>query len=180
MLNHLKKRGKCNELNNNFVTIDIETIKKDNKLIPYLICGYNGSSYISSYGSQVNELFSSFINQLFTFFTNDSNTLIVYAHNFSGFDGIFLLKHLLSFGKVEPLLHNGKLITIKLIIGEGEFKDKTIIFKDSYLLLPNSLRELCKAFNVSSAKGYFPFNLTNIFYQGLLPEIELWNNIPSN
>ena len=29
--------------------MDIETIKSDNQLIPYLICGYNGSEYITSY-----------------------------------------------------------------------------------------------------------------------------------
>ena len=29
-------------------------------------------------------------------------------------------------------------------------------------------------------KGYFPFDLTNIFYKGYLPAIELWKNIPNN
>ena len=33
-------------------------------------------------------------NNKLTFFSN-SNTLYVYAHNFSSFDGIFLLKHLI-------------------------------------------------------------------------------------
>lgn len=36
-------------LQEKFVTFDIETIRKDNKLIPYLICAYNGSQYIESY-----------------------------------------------------------------------------------------------------------------------------------
>lgn len=37
-----------------------------------------------------------------------------------------------------------------------------------------SLRALCKAFNIISNKGYFPFKLTDIFYNGLLPKFEYW------
>jgi hypothetical protein len=90
------------------------------------------------------------------------------------------MKHLLQFGKVIPLLHNGKIISIKLKLNVVGYMNKTIIFKDSYLLLPLSLRELCVAFNVTASKGYFPFDLTNIFYKGFLPQIELWKNIPNN
>jgi hypothetical protein len=102
----------------------------------------------------------------------------VYAHNLSGFDGLFLLKHLISFGEINPLLHNGKIISIKLKVkGVIPSHDKTIIFKDSYLMLPLSLRKLCKAFEVILSKGYFPFNLTNIYYTGVFPKIEHWTGI---
>jgi hypothetical protein len=173
-------------IKSNFITMDIETITQNNKLIPYLICAYNGLDKINSYAELskgvINQkaLFSNFITQLLTFFNNDSSVITVYAHNFSGFDGIFLMKHLLSYGKVEPLLHNGKLISIKVKLNVEGYMNKTIVFKDSMLLLPLSLRELCSAFNVTVSKGYFPFNLTNIFYKGLLPQIELWKNIPNN
>ena len=40
------------ELNNNFVTMDIETIKVSNIITPYLICVYNGTDYISSYANE--------------------------------------------------------------------------------------------------------------------------------
>lgn len=155
-----------------FVTMDIETINRNGKLIPYLISAYNGTEFISSYSSDQNELFSNFINKLLTLSTN-SNNLIVYAHNLSGFDGIFLMKHLLAFGKVEPLLFNGKLMSIKVKMNSG----KSVIFKDSYLLLPLSLRDLCAAFEVTNPKGYFPFNLNNIFYTGVLPKFEYWTGI---
>ena len=155
--------------------MDIETIKQNNKLIPYLITAFNGTSYVTSFGEDQSELFSSFINGLFNFF--NSKTLVVYAHNLSGFDGIFLMKHLLSYGKVEPLIFNGRLISIKLKILTGKYKGKTIIFKDSMLLLPLGLRLLCKAFNVSIPKGYLPFKLTNIFYIGVLPKFEYWTGI---
>jgi hypothetical protein len=117
---------------------------------------------------------------LLTFFRNDSNVLIVYAHNLSGFDGIFLLKHLLEFGKVEPLLFNGKLMSIKVRLNIVGYKGKTILFKDSYLLLPLALRKLCVPFGVATPKGYFPFKLTNIFYAGLLPAFESWVGISTS
>jgi hypothetical protein len=166
-------------LNSNFVTMDIETIKLDSKLSPYLICAYNGVNYITSYANEsINQktFFSSFFNQLLNYFNND-NVLVVYAHNLSGFYGIFLLKYLLEYGKVEPLLHNGKLISIKVKLNVEGYKNKIIVFKDSYLLLPLSLRNLCKAFDVSASKSFFPFMLTNIFYKGILPKIEFWTEI---
>jgi DNA polymerase type B, organellar and viral len=174
------------ELNSKFVTMDVETIKLQGKITPYLICGYNGSDFISSYANIVNglidqkALFAAFINQLLTFFTTDSKNLVVYAHNFSGFYGIFLLKHLLFYGKVEPLIFNGKLMSIKVILNTEGCKGKTIIFKDSFLLLPLSLRKLCAAFNITAPKGHFPFLLTDIFYSGVLPKLALWIGLTIN
>jgi len=152
--------------------MDIETIKQDNKLIPYLICGYNGEKYITSYANKTLDqhlLFTSFIYQLLTFFSNGKNTITVYAHNFSSFDGVFFTNQLLEFGKVDPLLHEGKLITIKLNLNIKGYKNKTILFKDSYLLLPQTLRSLCEAFNLVDGKSHFPFNLNNILYKGVFP-----------
>jgi hypothetical protein len=83
------------------------------------------------------------------------------------------MKQLLPFGKVEPLLFNGKLITIKVRTANG----RIIQFKDSYLLLPQSLRKLCLAFDVVVHKGYFPFKLTNFYYTGVFPQFDLWSGI---
>ena len=178
-----KRAAVDTELNSNFVTMDVETINLLGKITPYLICAYNGTNSITSYGQQIKgvidqkTLFSSFINQLLTFFSNDSKTMVVYAHNFSKFDGVFLLKHLLSYGKVEPIIFNGKLMSIKVKLNVDGYKDKTIVFKDSLLLLPLSLRKLCLAFSVDTPKGYFPFLLTNIFYTGVIPKFEYWTGI---
>ena len=90
------------------------------------------------------------------------------------------MKHLLPFGKVQPLIFNGKIISIKVKLNLIGYTNKTIIFKDSMLLLPLSLRLLCGAFNISISKGYFPFGLNNILYKGILPKLELWKNIPNN
>ncbi len=167
-----------NKLITDFFTIDIETIRDNlGKLIPYLICAYNGKNYITSYTQDQTLLFKNFFNQLLTHIKSGTTTLI-YAHNLSGFDGIFLLKQILNLGKVEPLIFQGKLISIKLVIlGNTKSENKTIIFKDSYLLLPHSLRKLCEAFNITIPKGFFPFKLTNIFYNGILPKFEYWTGI---
>lgn len=163
-----------------FVTMDVETIKQqDGNLTPYLISAYNGTDYINSYAKLVNgiidqqELVTSFITQLSTFFTKKGKTLTVYAHNLSSFDGIFLIRNMLTLGSVQPLIYNGKLISIKLRLPNG----KTILFKDSMLLMPNSIRQLCTAFNVEIPKGHFPFLLNDIFYKGLFPAYTYWTGI---
>jgi hypothetical protein len=87
-----------------------------------------------------------------------------------------MLKHLFKFGKVKPLIHNGKIISIKLyVVIEGV--TSTIIFKDSFLLLSKSLRDLCTAFNLVESKGNFPFNLDNVNYSGVFPKYEHWTDI---
>jgi hypothetical protein len=82
---------------------------------------------------------------------------------------IQLKKH----GDIDPILNNGKLISIN-------FKSKNginIVFQDSYLMLPIFLRRLCLAFNVNSIKSYFPYLFNNIFYTGVLPAISYWTDI---
>ena len=184
-----RKQSKDKDLESDFVTMDIETITQDGNLVPYLICAFNGKDYITSYANDPlvgqgnvdpqKALFSSFINQLTNFFNKDRKALTVYAHNLSGFDGIFLMKHLLSFGKVEPLLFNGKLMSIKVNLNIEGYKGKTIVFKDSYLLLPMSLRQLCLAFDIAAPKGFFPFLMTTINYIGELPQFKYWKGINS-
>ena len=170
-----RRLQKESALKNNFITLDIETITKENKKIPYLINAYNGRHHLTSFNSNENELFQEFIPKLISLIEKGKETFI-YAHNLSTFDGVLILKHLFKFGKVKPLIHHGKIISIKLIVNiEGV--TSTIIFKDSYLLLSKSLRELCVAFNVESPKGYFPFNLNNINYSGVFPKYENWTEI---
>jgi hypothetical protein len=161
----------------NFVTMDIETIIQNNKIIPYLICAFNGQSYIESFSLNQQELFSNFIKGLLTFFSHKTKTLTVFAHNLSGFDGIFLLNHLIQYGTVEPLLYNGKLITIKLILNIDGYYGKTIIFKDSLFLLPISLRKLALIFKTTQVKGVFPYKLYNIFYNGIFPKFEYFTDL---
>lgn len=48
MLKLSEDLGADKNLINNFITMDIETIINNNKLVPYLICAYNGKDYIES------------------------------------------------------------------------------------------------------------------------------------
>jgi hypothetical protein len=162
---------------NNFLTIDIETVIVDGNLKPYLICGYSNEGYIHSYAKDLSEVA---IKQMFTKFIDQviciKNLKYIYAHNLSGFDGIFLLKHLINYegAKVKPIIFNGKIMGIDFIVNEGK---STIKFKDSFLLLPHSLRSLCKSFDVFNLKGYFPFNMTDINYVGEFPSYDLWTGL---
>jgi hypothetical protein len=61
-------------LDSNFITMDIETVKNENKISPYFICAYKGKDYITSCandsligGVQQKDLFNNFINNLLTF-----------------------------------------------------------------------------------------------------------------
>ncbi|BDI12843.1 hypothetical protein (mitochondrion) [Phanerochaete sordida] len=56
-------------------------------------------------------------------------------------------------------------------------EDRTIIFKDSYLLLPLGLRNLCQSFGVTSQKTNFPFLLSDINYVGEFPEYKFWSKM---
>jgi len=96
----------------------------------------------------------------------------IYLHNFSKFDGYFLVKYLSKIGSCDPIIHKGKIITLKF-----NYNNYNIVFKDSYLLLPSSLRKLGKSFNVESLKGFFPYALSDINYKGIVPEFKYFNNV---
>jgi hypothetical protein len=97
--------------------------------------------------------------------------------------GLALILSVKAISKIFDLV---SLLTAPLIIfsskGLGKTKslDKTITFKDSFLLLPHSLRNLCKAFGITMAKGYFPFLLSDINYTGIFPKFEYWTGISLN
>jgi hypothetical protein len=173
--------------NNSFMTIDIETVLVDNKQVPYLICGYSNGKYIHSYANDLSKesislMFKEFIGKMLTFKSVNK----VYAHNLSGFDGILLLNHLLDYEDpnttAKPMLFNNKLISIGFEIKDPNDKSikpktRTIVFKDSLLMLPMSLQKLCNSFNVTTPKTNFPFKLTDINYKGEFPSFDSWTGL---
>lgn len=173
-----RKLQVAKEISTDFITLDIETTLIDKRHTPYLVNAFNGKDHITSFNSNENELFKDFIKKLLVSIEDSGLTkAYIYAHNLSTFDGVLILKHLIPFGKVDPILHNGKIIAIKLIVKGSNDKNITLIFKDSYLLLPSSLRNLCKAFNIPISKGHFPFNLGDITYLGKFPAFEYFTDI---
>jgi len=77
------------------------------------------------------------------------------------------------------LIKDDKMIDIKIIFGKYN-----IAFRDSLLILPSSLRNLAKQFNVDN-KGIFPYNFVNdnfnkninLNYIGKVPAIKYWINL---
>jgi hypothetical protein len=103
----------------------------------------------------------------------------IYLHNFSKFDGYFLLKYLSQIGQVSPIIHKGRIISTKFslkdsITGNSKY---SVNFMDSLLILPSSLRALCNSFSVPSKKGIFPFKLFDINYQGSVPDYKYFDGV---
>ena len=124
-----KESSKSGEsLNNNYITMDIESIRVDNKVKPYLITSYDGRQYLTSYNHNEKELFREFITNLINHVQGSStsspagpsNKVYVYAHNLSTFDGVLILKHLFQFGRDSltfnqiKAIFNGEIITINV------------------------------------------------------------------
>jgi len=167
----ISKTKNVKTLTNNFITIDIETIINNGLLTPYLIAFYDGKILFSFYLSDYNSVEEMMLDCLKSILKRNYNGFKVYAHNMAKFDIIFLLKYLLKLGTIDPIIHNGKIIYLKINYGEnGQYQ---IEFKDSLLLLLGSLNSLSKSFNVEDKKSIFPHlfvNENNLDYIGEVPE----------
>ena len=96
----------------------------------------------------------------------------IYLHNFSKFDGYFLIKYLAKLGYCDPIIHKGKIISCIFT-----YNGIKVTFLDSYLLLTSSLKKLCKSFNVNDPKSIFPFLLNDINYSGEIPEYNKYDGV---
>jgi hypothetical protein len=96
----------------------------------------------------------------------------IYLHNFSKFDGYFLVKYLAKLGTCDPIIHKGKIISLKF-----NYNNYNITFKDSYLLLPSSLRKLSNSFSVESHKGIFPYRFMDTNYIGVVPFFKYFKGV---
>jgi hypothetical protein len=176
-LMRIKKKDK--KFNNNFITCEIETREINNKLTPICFSSYNGkvckSFYITDYSS-VNDMLLTAIRSLLLTKYHSWN---IYFHNLSLFDGVFIFKLLAEMpnSKIYPILKDGKMINLKLEWLSNNSK-YYINFRDSYLMLPESLRKLSSSFGVEK-KGYFPFSFLNdslipLNYEGTIPDFKYY------
>jgi len=95
--------------------------------------------------------------------------LYLFAHNAGKFDLVFLLEALIKIAtendKIDLLINNGNYIQVKFIINgklpedREKFNPKKVsmIFRDSYLLMPGSLAKLATSFGIDN-KGNFDVN----------------------
>lgn len=166
------------------ITMDIETREENDQLIPYCISLYDGKSsysfYLSDYGS-VSDMLESAIRSIMR---RKYNGYRVYLHNFSRFDGVFLLKVLaLLSDDVTPIIREDRIIELRLKYGldkKGKYQYQ-LIFRDSYLLLSHSLKDLTNTFQVDR-KGIFPYRFVNsaytyLDYVGAVPAFDYFDNI---
>ena len=188
-----------------FATLDLETILEDvSKGVQgmKLVCAsvafesitksYYLADFLHSYNKDVLEgktidyesAKTVLINRLFEdlFETRISlppkNKLVIYIHNGSKFDLVFLVNELLNFDKynLECLYKDGNFLSLTI-------KDKktnvSIQIKDSLLILQSSLDKLAKSFNVPLSKTIFPYtftNINNLYYEGPVPESIYFDN----
>lgn len=166
------------KLNNKIITLDIETRVINGVHIPYLISWFkdtsknNGSYYLKDYNNP-DEMIKACILELCRFKFNYHK---IYIHNFANFDGIFLLKNLTDLSNdVNVIINNGKLISIEFKFKKEHWKNPMVLsFRDSYQILPASLRNLAKSFDVTTQKTIFPYNFVNnpnldLLYIGKVP-----------
>lgn len=171
-------------INNNFITMDLETRTIDNIMSPYAVSIYDGtelkSLYLTDYANS-DAMLKEAINYIMKPKYNNSK---VYLHNFSFFDGIFLVRILseLSSTNIKPIIRDGRIIDLKFSFKAYENKNLThLYFRDSYLLLPSSLEKLAINFKVET-KGVFPYEFVNnknisLDYKGSIPNKKFYSEI---
>nr|YP_010691073.1 DNA polymerase [Phellinus igniarius]WBU93174.1 DNA polymerase [Phellinus igniarius] len=141
---------------------------------------YDGSSAKSFYITDYNSVKELIFEVLRNLLIKANSGKIIYIHNSSNFDLIFLLKHIANYPEVElePIIKDGKFINLKIRYGSN--KTYFINLKDSLLLLPVSLRKLAVFFKVDTLKSIFPYsfvNKDNLNFIGDVPSIEYFDNI---
>jgi len=170
------------KINTKLITMDIETLNLENgDLKPYLVTWFDGniikSYYLSNFNSSENMLLTA-INDLMKVKYHGHK---IYLHNFAKFDGVFLLKYLNRLGIINPVINDGRIITIPLRFRQNKLsRPYSITFKDSMLLLSSSLRKLAICFNVNVQKDIFPHkfvNEKNLNYVGNVPDFKYFYDI---
>ena len=164
------------KFNNKFMTMDIETRLINNVITPYSICFFDGFKNISFYDTDYIDSKDMLFNAISFIMKRKYHGYKIYVHNLSNFDGIFILKILASIpdSNLKPIIKDGKMIELKL-----SFSKYNISFRDSFLMLPSSLKNLAIQFKVEN-KGIFPYSFVNdvdLNYIGNVPEFKHFNNI---
>lgn len=162
------------------LTLDLETKNINGKLVPICMSFYDGekpqSFIFKNHESWSEDMFNAFKENILI---RKYDNYKIILHNFSNFDGIFMMDTLSRLGKIKPLTRDGKILQIKVYFntfdkdGKESKKGRSVTFYDSYLLLPSSLDSLSKSFNIQNKKTFFPFTFiddNNLDYCGEVPD----------
>lgn len=161
----------CSDINNraSFAALDIETVKgKDGNqtsvAISLVFKDNESKNLVKKLFTHVEEkkLFKEFLDFINSEEFIKNNISIIFAHNLGNFDGLFLLRGILTYVKditeISSLIdHHNKFILIKY---------KNIVFKDSYRIFNVSLNDLCNNFGVQGKISNYnkDFNSLDLFY----------------
>ncbi|KAK6923558.1 DNA-directed DNA polymerase, family B, mitochondria/virus [Dillenia turbinata] len=110
----------------------------------YSIDTYFSEDYsiiLDSFEERSRKVLFDLIERIYRIVEKDKNNYTIYFHNFSRFDGIFLLKHIACHHKefkIKPTMRNGLLY--ELVVYRG--RKVLFRFRDSFLLLPSKLEDL--------------------------------------
>jgi hypothetical protein len=169
-------------ISKNFLTMDLETRCINGVMTPYCVSIYDCNKPISFYLADFDNANDLLKSSLVYLMRPKYHNYKVYIHNFSFFDAIFLLRIFseLTIFPIKPIMRDGRIIDLKFSFDFNDTKF-SLFFRDSYLLLPSSLRKLAINFNVEN-KGIFPYDFVNdinipLDYKGLVPDIKYFNNI---
>jgi hypothetical protein len=150
------KKNKDSFKGTQFITMDLETKSINGVLTPYCVSIFNGKTVSSFYITDFKDSKELLENAIKSLMKKQYNGFKVYLHNFSYFDGIFLLSIITSLSdNVKILIRDSRIIDVKV----GFDKNK-IFFRDSLLMIPISLARAAKSFSVED-KGKFPYRFVN-------------------
>ena len=184
-MNYIRKTVKStrNFFKEKLMTLDVETfLNSKNEMHLFCLSLYNGKNKLSYYLNDFNST-TNLLNKVFKeLFTKSNNGKIIYIHNSSEFDLIFLLKHLVQMSNVEinPIIKDGKFINIDIRyrIKDSDKLQYMLTLRDSMLILPSSLSKLATDFDIKTGKGLFPYsfvNENNLSYKGSVPEFKYFD-----
>jgi len=184
-IDNIQKQGSPN---NKIITMDLETREINGVLDPVCVSIYDGkikktfwvADFVSSHSMLETAIGFLLIRKYYGY--------KLYLHNFSYFDGVFLLKVLANMSEInltKALIRDGRILKLGIQYDKSKNTPKTksgsyykgnITIHDSLLILPASLEKLTKVFNCES-KGMFPLKLINnpsiaLNYKGDIPDMK--------
>ena len=171
--NFLTNINTSKDIDNKIITMDIETRDINNVKLPYCICIFDGNNKHTFYLNDYNSIDQMLEESLSFLFKAKYDRHKIYFHNLSYFDSVYIIRILAKLAKsnnysLKPQIKDGRIINLKFNYG----KNYKIYFRDSYLLMPESLEKLAKSMNVEH-KSLFP-----LFFPGTV-DLDYIGDIPS-
>lgn len=164
-------------INDKFLTMDLETRTINGNTSPYCVSIYDGSKATTFYLLDYKTSDEMLISSIKFLMKPKYHNYKIYLHNFSFFDAIFLMRPLSELTNIliKPVIRDGRIIDLKFPFSINN-KNFNIFFRDSFLLLPDSLKKLAKNFNVDN-KDLFPYLFVNnpnipLDYKGSIPSFD--------